>query len=44
MNLGDEQKIEWMAKANNLIKRPVIEYDGGLEVGFDEAVYSSVFL
>ncbi|TQV62366.1 MAG: Spx/MgsR family RNA polymerase-binding regulatory protein [Sulfurovum sp.] len=44
MNLNDEQKIEWMAKANNLIKRPVIEYDGGIEVGFDEALYSSVFL
>jgi Spx/MgsR family transcriptional regulator len=36
LNLDEEGKIEWLAKENMLIKRPVIEYSGGLIVGFDE--------
>jgi Spx/MgsR family transcriptional regulator len=43
LNLDDTGKIEWMAKENYLIKRPVIEYDGGLIVAFDEEVYSEIF-
>jgi len=44
MNLSDEQKIEWLAKTNNLIKRPVIEYDNGVIVAFDELIYKELFL
>ena len=44
LNLDDEAKIEWMAKENYLIKRPVIEYDGKVLVGFDEERYKEIFL
>ena len=44
LNLDDEAKIEWMAKENYLIKRPVIEYDGKVLVGFDEERYKELFL
>jgi len=36
LNLDDEAKIEWLAKENYLIKRPVIE--------FDEERYKELFL
>ena len=36
LNLDDSGKIEWMAKENYLIKRPVIENNGDVIVGFDE--------
>ena len=44
LNLDKEGKIEWLAKENMLIKRPVIEYDDKLIVGFDEELYCDVFL
>ena len=44
LNLDKEGKIEWLAKENMLIKRPVIEYHDNLIVGFDEEVYRDVFL
>ena len=44
LNLDDEAKIEWMAKENYLIKRPVIEFDGNVLVGFDEDRYKELFL
>ena len=45
LNLDDEGKIEWMAKENYLLKRPVIEYgDGKVLVTYDEAVYKERFL
>ena len=44
LNLDEAGKIDWMAKENYLIKRPVIEYDGGLVVAFDEEVYKKSFL
>jgi len=44
LNLDDKAKIEWMAKENYLIKRPVIEYDGKVLVGFDEERYKELFL
>lgn len=45
LNLDDEGKIEWMAKENYLLKRPVIEYgDGKVMVAFDEEVYKKTFL
>jgi len=45
LNLDDNGKIEWMAKENYLIKRPVIEYDDGkVVVAYDEEVYKETFL
>ncbi len=43
LNLTDTQKIEWMAKENLIIKRPVIEYKNSVIVGFDEARYKELF-
>jgi len=39
MNLGDDEKITWMAKENMLIKRPVITYDHTILIGYDETQY-----
>ena len=44
LNLDAEGKIAWMAKENYLIKRPVIEVDGKVIVGYDEEVYKKTFL
>ncbi|MCK5854951.1 MAG: Spx/MgsR family RNA polymerase-binding regulatory protein [Sulfurovaceae bacterium] len=44
LNLDDAGKIEWMVKENYLIKRPVIEHEGGLVVAFDEELYGKSFL
>ncbi len=45
LNLDDDGKIEWMAKENYLLKRPVIEYgDGKVLVAYDEEVYKATFL
>ncbi|MDY0194678.1 MAG: Spx/MgsR family RNA polymerase-binding regulatory protein [Sulfurovaceae bacterium] len=43
MQLDDVQKIKWMAQENSLIKRPVIEYDHDVLVGFDESIYQITF-
>ena len=43
LNLDDAGKLEWMAKENYLIKRPVIEYDGKVIVGFNEEKYKEMF-
>jgi len=45
LNLDDNGKIEWMAKENYLLKRPVIEYgDGKVLVAYDEETYNETFL
>ena len=45
LNLDDEGKIQWMAKENYLLKRPVIEYEEGkVLVAYDEEVYKKIFL
>ena len=44
MDLDDAAKIEWLAKENMLIKRPVVEYGGTILVGFDQSRYEGVFL
>lgn len=41
--LDDGAKIDWLAKENLLIKRPVIEFEDSLIVGFDETKYRSIF-
>lgn len=43
LDLDDAGRIEWMARENYLIKRPVIEYGDDLLVGFDEEHYREVF-
>ncbi len=42
-NLSDEEKIAWMVKENTLIKRPVVEYEDNVYVGFDETTYEKAF-
>ncbi len=44
MNLNDEDKKEWLCKENMLIKRPVIEFNHELIVGFNDEHYRGVFL
>jgi len=44
LNLDETGQKEWLAKENLLIKRPVIEYNDELIVGFDEQLYTRSFL
>lgn len=44
LDLDDAQKVVWMAKENKLIKRPVVEYNDTIVVGFNEDNYKGVFL
>jgi Spx/MgsR family transcriptional regulator len=45
LNLDNDGKIEWMAKENYLLKRPVIEYgDGKVHVTYNEDEYRELFL
>lgn len=44
LNLDDEGKLEWLCKENMLLKRPVVEYDNDLLVGFDENIYKEKLL
>ncbi|MFA6191267.1 MAG: Spx/MgsR family RNA polymerase-binding regulatory protein [Sulfurimonas sp.] len=44
LNLDDKTKEEWLCKENLLIKRPIVEFDEKVIVGFDEAIYKGVFL
>ena len=44
LNLDDDAKLEWLCKENMLIKRPVIEFESNLLVGFNENDYKGVFL
>ena len=44
LNLDNEAKAQWMAKENLLIKRPVVEYNNKLLVGFNQTTYESEFL
>jgi len=44
MNLSPEGQKEWLCKENLLIKRPVIEFNKELLVGYNEDKYKGVFL
>ena len=44
LNPNDIQKADWLCKENMLIKRPVVEYNNKLLVGFNEENYKGVFL
>lgn len=43
LELDDAGKIEWMSNHNLLIKRPVIEFEERLIVGFDPSQYEGTF-
>jgi len=44
LQLNDADKIDWLAKENLLIKRPVVECDNGhVIVAFDEILYDQTF-
>jgi arsenate reductase len=44
LELDDNSKIEWMSNHNLLIKRPVIEYNDQLIIGFEPSYYEGIFL
>lgn len=44
LDLDGAQKVQWMAKENLLIKRPVIEYNSNVIVGFNLSQYEGIFL
>jgi len=44
LNLDEAGQEEWLCKENLLIKRPVVEYNGKLIVGFNEENYQRSFL
>ena len=44
LNLNEKQQQKWLCKENLLIKRPVIEYDDNVIVGFNEELYQRSFL
>lgn len=43
-NLDETAEKEWLCKENLLIKRPVVEHNGELIVGFNEETYKRSFL
>ena len=44
LNLDEDAQKEWLCRENLLIKRPVVEYDSNLLVGFNEENYTRSFL
>jgi len=44
LNLDESGKKEWLCKENMLFKRPVIEFNGEVIVGFDEKKYKEIFI
>jgi arsenate reductase (glutaredoxin) len=44
LNLDDAGKREWLCKENMLIKRPVVEKENHVIIGFDEPLYLGEFL
>jgi len=44
LNLDEAGQQEWLCKENLLIKRPVVEFNGEVFVGFNEENYQRSFL
>ncbi|MEA1983861.1 MAG: Spx/MgsR family RNA polymerase-binding regulatory protein [Campylobacterota bacterium] len=44
LNLDESGQKEWLCKENLLIKRPVVEFDDKLIVGFNEETYQRSFI
>ena len=43
LDLDNNDKAQWMSKENLLIKRPVIEYNSNIIVGFNLSTYEGIF-
>ena len=43
LNLDEEGRKEWLCKENLLIKRPLIEFNDELIVGYDQELYLQKF-
>lgn len=43
LDLDDNDKAHWMSKENLLIKRPVLQYNSNVIVGFDLSIYEGIF-
>lgn len=44
LNLDDQGKVQWLEKEPMLLKRPIIEGNGNVIVGFKEEEYKENFL
>ncbi|QSZ41588.1 Spx/MgsR family RNA polymerase-binding regulatory protein [Sulfurimonas aquatica] len=44
MNLNEDEQKGWLCKENLLIKRPVVEFNGSLLVGYKDDIYQRSFL
>lgn len=44
LNPNDDEKKEWLCKENLLIKRPVVEFNKRVMVGFNEDNFKGAFL
>jgi len=44
LQLDEEEQKKWLFKENLLLKRPIIDYNGTIIVGFDEENYKGIFL
>ncbi|OQX49848.1 MAG: arsenate reductase family protein [Epsilonproteobacteria bacterium 4484_20] len=44
MNLSDDEKRQWLAKENMLIKRPVIVFEKQVIIGYNELQYQNLLL
>lgn len=44
LDLDNEAKRQWLCKENRLIKRPIVQYNDTILVGFNEDNYKGVFL
>jgi len=41
-NLSDDEKRQWLAKENMLIKRPVISFEKSVIIGYNESQYQNL--
>jgi Spx/MgsR family transcriptional regulator len=41
-NLSDDEKRQWLAKENMLIKRPVITFEKQVIIGYNESKYQNI--
>ncbi|MEA2099240.1 MAG: arsenate reductase family protein [Campylobacterota bacterium] len=44
LNLDEAGKREWLCRENMLFKRPIIEFNGEVLVGWDEERYKEIFI
>ncbi|BAF71446.1 arsenate reductase family protein [Sulfurovum sp. NBC37-1] len=43
-NLSDDEKRQWLAKENMLIKRPVISFEKNVIIGYNELQYQNLLI